>query len=117
MYICTFPRMQPLKIRCAVFSAFMAATFLMSLPSFAQDARTHGSGAQANLRISVNVVSAVTPHRRHQDRDRDDDAVSYDLNRPNQELSITREVRAMLVEVQGAGARLQPVQLTTVVVQ
>jgi hypothetical protein len=88
---------------------------LVSLPLFAQDARTHASGPQASLRISVNVVSAVTPQRHHKDKDRGDDIVSYDLMAQDQELSISREVRPMLVEVQENGAQTQPVESTTVV--
>jgi hypothetical protein len=117
MYTYTFPRTQPFSIRLALFSTFLLAA-LLSLPLTAQDARTNRNGAQANLRISVNVVPAITPERHHKDndrdKDRDHDAVSYDLTRRDEEVSISREVRSMLVEVQG-GAQEQPVEMTTVV--
>jgi hypothetical protein len=117
MYIFTFPRAQSRKIRYTLSSALLAAA-LLGLPLTAQDARTNRTGAQANLRISVNVVPAITPERHHKDNDkdknRDHDAVSYDLTRRDEEVSISREVRSMLVEVQG-GAQEQPVEMTTVV--
>jgi hypothetical protein len=111
----TFPRTQPFKIRFALFSTLLLAA-LLSLPLNAQDARTNRSSAQASLRISVNVVPAITPERHHKDKDkdRDHDAVSYDLTRRDDEVSISREVRSMLVEVQGGGLE-QPVEMTTVV--
>ena len=102
--ICTFPRMQALRIACALFAAFL------SVPLSAQTARIHSSGAQANLRIDVNVVSAVH-HRDHdkdedkdkdkdkdKDRGREDDAVSYNLNPRHEDLSVTEEMRPMLVD-------------------
>jgi hypothetical protein len=115
MYTYTFPRTQSFSIRLALFSTFLLAA-LLSLPLNAQDARTNRSGAQASLRIKVNVVPAIAPDRHHKDKDkdRDHDAVFYDLTRRDEEVSISREVRSMLVEVQG-GAQEQPVEMTTVV--
>lgn len=112
MFICTFPRMQPLRILCA-----LVAAFLLSSPLVAQSTPTRNTGPQANLHINVNVVRAVGVHRhdKDKDRDKDDGAVSYDLMPRDEELSVTREVRPMLVEVQGIGAQKQPVNLTTVV--
>jgi len=117
MFIGTFPRMQPLRILCA-----LVAAFLLSSPLAAQNTRTHNPGAQSNLHINVNVVRAVGVHRHDKDkdrdkkdRDRDDGTVSYDLMPRDEELSVTREVRPMLVEVQEIGAQKQPVNLTTVV--
>ena len=63
--ICTFPRMQALRIASALFAASLC------VPISAQTARIHSSGAQANLRIDVNVVSAV--HHRDHDKDEDKD--------------------------------------------
>ncbi len=115
MFIGTFPRMQPLRILCA-----LVAAFLLSSPLAAQSTRTRNTGPQANLHINVNVVRTVGIHRhdkddKDKDRDKDDGTVSYDLMPRDEELSITREVRPMLVEVQGIGAQKQPVNLTTVV--
>lgn len=112
MFICTFPRMQPLRIWCA-----LVAAFLLSSPSAAQSTPTRNTGPQANLHINVNVVRAVGVHRHNKDKDRDKDdgTVSYDLMPRDEELSVTGEVRPMLVEVQGIGAQKQPVNLTTVV--
>jgi hypothetical protein len=112
MFICTFPRMQPLRILCA-----LVAAFLLSLPLAAQSTRTRNTGPQANLHINVNAVRAVGVHRhdKDKDRDKDDGTVSYDLMPRDEELSVIREVRPMLVEVQGIGAQKQPVNLTTVV--
>jgi len=112
MFIGTFPRMQPLRILCA-----LVAAFLLSSPLAAQSTLTCNTGPQANLHINVNVVRTVGIHRhdKDKDRDKDDGTVSYDLMPRDEELSVTREVRPMLVEVQGVGAQKQPVNLTTVV--
>jgi hypothetical protein len=111
MFIGTFPRMQSLRILCA-----LVAAFLLSSPLAAQSTPTRNTGPQANLHINVNVVRAVGVHRHNKDKDRDKDdgTVSYDLMPRDEELSVTREVRPMLVEVQGIGAQKQPVNLTTV---
>src|SRR3954469_5455204 len=100
MYICNFPRMQALRIGCALFAASL------SLPLSAQTARIHSSEAQPNLRIDVKVVSAVAIHHRDKDddkdkdkdRDRIDGAVSYNLNPRHEEFSVTEETRPMLVD-------------------
>jgi len=115
--ICTFPRMQALRIAGALFAAFL------SVPLSAQTARIHSSGAQANLHIEANVVSAVH-HRDHdkdegkdkdkdKDRGREDDAVSYSLNPRHEELSVTEEMRAMLVD---SGNAVQHEQVRTITV-
>jgi hypothetical protein len=113
MYIYASPRTQSLGAGawCA-----LAASVLLSLPLAAQNARPHDPGAQANLRINVNVVPAIDPDRHHKDKDKDRDheAVSYNLMRRDEEVSISREIRSMLVEAQG-GAQEQPVEMTTVV--
>jgi hypothetical protein len=112
MFICTFPRMQPLRILCALIAAF-----LLSSPLAAQSTRTRNTGPQANLHINVNVARTVGVHRhdKDKDRDKDDGTVSYDLMPRDEELSVTHEVRPMFVEVQGIGAQKQSVNLTTVV--
>ena len=100
--ICTFPRMQALRIAGALFAAFL------SVPLSAQTARIHNSGTQANLRIDVKVVPAVH-HRDHdkdegkdkdknKDRGQEDDAVSYNLNPSHEELSVIAEMRHMLLD-------------------
>lgn len=99
MFICTFPRMQALRIAGALLAASL------SVPLFAQTARIHSNGAQANLRIDVKVVPAVRVHHRDRDDDkdkdkdgrRDGDAVSYSLNPSHEEFSVTEEMRSMLV--------------------
>lgn len=113
MYIRTFPRMQALRIGCVLFIA------LLSVPLFGQNARIHSSGAQANLRIEANVVPAIGPHRHDKDRDRgrDENTVAYELMPSDEQLSISHEVRPILIEVQGSGLQNQPVQVTTVVMK
>ncbi|HSK43618.1 MAG TPA: hypothetical protein VLA83_07000 [Candidatus Binatia bacterium] len=115
MSIGNFPRMQALNIGCALLAASL------SIPLSAQTARIHSSGAQANLRIDVHVVPAVGGH--HQDRDNDkdkgdkdrkDDAVSYNLNPRHEESSITEEMRPMLVD-SGNTFRQEQVRSITIV--
>ncbi|HEX4604935.1 MAG TPA: hypothetical protein VH724_13130 [Candidatus Angelobacter sp.] len=100
------------------FATLFAATVL-TLSSYGQDGRSKGSSAQAELHISVIVAPVVFPPRdhRHGDRDRDrgKDSVTYNLPSEEDRLSITQEVKPMLVDVNGKGAERQPVQLTTVV--
>jgi hypothetical protein len=116
MYICTFPRMQALRIGCAFFVA------LLSVPLSAQTARTHGKGAQANLRIDVKVVPAIAVHHRDKDDDKDKDkdrgrkadAVSYNLNPRHEEFSVTEETRPMLVD-SGNTVRQEQVRSITIV--
>ncbi|HEY1528622.1 MAG TPA: hypothetical protein VGH51_20545 [Candidatus Angelobacter sp.] len=111
IYICTLSRMRPLKLLCA---AIALAT--LGLPMSAQQARTSGN-TQAELHIRVIVVPVVAPHHDRKDRDRDEDSVAYNLAPRKEELSITEEVRPMLVNTQGQGAALQPVHLTTLVLK
>ena len=113
MYICTFPRMRTLKIFCAAFALVVAA----GLPSRAQNGRANGSSSQAELHITVIVAPVIIPPRHDKHRDRDEEAVSYNLAQQDQKLSITEQVRPMFVQVNGAAAQQQPVQLTTIVVQ
>jgi hypothetical protein len=83
----------------------------------AQNARIHGNGAQANLRIEVKVVPAVAVHHRDKDKDRDrkdGDAVSYNLNPRHEELSVIEETRPMLVE-SGNTVRQEQVRAITIV--
>ncbi len=112
MYICTFPRMRTLRI---LFAAFAVVTLGMASP--AQNVRSNSSSAQAELHIRVIVVPVVAPPRHHRHRDRDEGSVSYNLSPREEKLSITEEVRPMLVDVQGTGVEQQSVQLTTVVVK
>lgn len=116
MYTGTFPRMQVVKIGCALLAASL------SVPLSAQTARIHSNGAQANLRIDVNVVPAVSVHHHDKDKDKDhdkdgrreDDAVSYNLNPRHEEFSVTEETRPMLVD-SGNTVRQEQVRAITIV--
>ncbi|MBZ5493495.1 MAG: hypothetical protein LAO76_21465 [Acidobacteriia bacterium] len=116
MFICTFPRMQALRIGCAILAASL------SIPLSSQTARIHSNGAQSNLRIDVKVVPAVRVHHRDRDDDKDKDkdgrqdgdAVSYNLNPRHEEFSVTEEIRPMLVD-SGNSLRQEPVWAITVV--
>lgn len=118
MFICTFPRMQALKIECALLAASL------SIPLSAQTARIHSTGAHANLRIDVNVVPAVGVHDHDKDKDKDHDkdkdgrrndaAVSYNLNPRHEEFSVTEETRPMLVD-SGNTIRQEQVRAITIV--
>jgi hypothetical protein len=117
--ICNFPRMQALRIAGVLFAASLC------VPISAQTARIHQSGAQANLRVDVNVVSAVH-HRDHdkdedkdkdknEDRGRENDAVSYNLNPRHEELSVREEMRPMLVDSGNNAVQQEQVRTITVV--
>jgi len=73
------------------------------------------------LHINVIVVPVLLPphdHKRHdrdRDRDRGEDLVTYDLAPQRESLSITKEVRPMLIQTNGKSVERQLVQLTTVV--
>ena len=116
MYTATFPRMQALRIGCALLAASL------SVPLSAQTARIHSNGAQANLRIDVHVVPAVGVHDhdndkdkdKDQDKDRKDDAVFYNLAPRHEELSVTEETRPMLVD-SGNTLRQEQVRAITIV--
>jgi hypothetical protein len=96
---CNFPRMQALRIGFVL----LAASLSVSLS--AQTARIHSSGAQANLHIDVKVVPVVALHHhdkdgdkdKDKDGDREDGAVSYNLNPQHEEFSVTEEIRPMLM--------------------
>lgn len=111
MYI-TFPRMQALKIGCALLAASL------SVPLSAQTARIHSNGAQANLRIEVTVVPAVRVHHHDKDKDkdgrRDNDAVSFNLNPRHEDFSVTEEMRTMQVD-SGNTVRQEQVRSITIV--
>jgi hypothetical protein len=113
MYICTFPRMRTLATLFAAFAAVM-----MAPPSFAQNG---GNSAQAELHINVIVMPVVLPPRDHRhrdkDRDRDKDSVSYDLSPQEERLSVTEDVRPMLVNSSASLAKEEPVRVITVVVK
>ena len=109
MSICTFPHMRTLKFFCAAFAIVTAG-----LPLSAQNGRITSS-AQAELHITAIVVPVIMPPRRDRHREHDDGWISYDLSSQEQKLSITEEVRPMLVNVDGRAAERQLVQQTTVV--
>jgi hypothetical protein len=110
------PRMRTLVTLCAVI-----ALVAMGLPVSAQNTQPHTNVPQADLRIKVIVVPAIAPHRKDKDKDkkndRDEGAVTYDLQPRRAEFSVTEEVRPILVEVQGKGPQMEPVHLTTVVMK
>jgi len=118
MYICTFPRMRTLAILFAAFAAI-----LLSLPSSAQNSRSSGSSAQAELHINVIVMPVILPphDHRHKDRDRDrgrdEDLVSYNLSPQEERFSVTEEVRPMLVNSADSLAKEEPVRVVTVIVK
>jgi hypothetical protein len=114
---CNFPRMQALRIGLVLLAASL------SVPLSAQTARIHNSGAQANLRIEVKVVPAVGVHHRDKDdkdkgKDKDgrreEDAVSYHLNPPHEEFSVSEEMRPMLVDF-GNTVQQEQVRAITIV--
>lgn len=118
MNTCTFPRMQALR------TGFLLLAASLSLPLSAQDARIHSNGAQANLRIDVNVVPAVAVHHRDRDNDQDKDdkaknregdAVSYNLHPLHEELSVMEETRPMMVDSGNNTLRQEQVRVITVV--
>jgi hypothetical protein len=117
MFICNFPRMQVLKIGCALLAV------LLSVAATAQTARIHSNGTQSNLRIEVKVVRAVAIHHRDRDDDEDKDrdtdrgrkdAVSYNLNPRHEEFSVTQEMRTMPVD-SGNTVRQEQVRAITIV--
>lgn len=116
MYIFTFPRMRTLA---TLFAAFAAV--LLSLPSFAQNSQSNGSSAQAELHINVIVMPVVLPPRDHRhrdrDRDRDEDLVTYNLSPQEDRLSVTEEVRPMLVNSAGSFAKEEQVRVVTVIIK
>jgi hypothetical protein len=108
------PRMRPLVTLCAAI-----AVAAISLPVSAQNAQIHSNTTQAELRVHVIVVPAVALHRHHRDKDKDKDRdegpVTYDLQPQREELSVTEEVRPMLVDFGGNAARQEQVRIITVV--
>lgn len=110
------PRMPPLVTLCAAI-----ALAVMNLPAFAQNAQIHSNTTQAELRIHVIEVPAVALHRHHKDKDkdkkedRDEGAVTYDLQPQREEYSVSEEVRPMLVDFGGNAARQEQVRIITVV--
>lgn len=109
-------RMRPLNALCAAAIAFVT----MSLPLSAQNAQIHSNTTQAELRIHAIVVPAVALHRHHSDKDdkdknRDEGAVTYDLQPQREEYSVTEEVRPMRVDSGNSAARQEQVRIITVV--
>ena len=110
------PRMRPVVTLCAAIA--LAA---MNLPASAQNAQIHSNTTQAELRIHVIVAPAVALHRHHKDKDkdkkedRDEGAVTYDLQPQREEYSVSEEVRPMLVDFGDKAARQEQVRIITVV--
>jgi hypothetical protein len=95
------------------------ALVAMGLPLSAQSAQIHSNTTKAELRIHAIVVPAVALHRRHRDKDkakdRDEAAITYDLQPKPEEFSVTEEVRPMLVDAGNNVARQEQVRIITVV--
>lgn len=108
------PRILALSTLCAAIA--LVAT---GLPVSAQNAKPRTNVPQADLRIKVIVVPAIAPHRKDKDKDKDQDhdegAVTYHLQPQHEELSITEEVRPMLVDSGANAVRHEQVRIITVV--
>ena len=108
------PRIRPLVTLCAAI-----ALVAVGLPVSAQTAQIHSNTTQSELRVHVIVVPAVAVHRHHRDKDkkedRDEGAVTYDLQPQHEEFSVTEEVRPMLVDTGDNTARPEQVRIITVV--
>jgi hypothetical protein len=106
--------MRTLRILCAAFSLVT-----LGLVSPAQDGQTNTSTAKSGLQINAIVVPAVAPPRHHRhrdrDRDRDDEAVTYNLDPQRERVSVTEEVRPMLVQEGSSVPRQEQVRIVTVV--
>ena len=112
MDVCTLPRTRLLSILLCI--AFSLAA--LGPTTAAEDGHRNGRTAQAELHIHVIVAPAIfPPHHKHHDGDRDHDeaAVRYRLFSSTEKLSISQEMRAMLVD----GTKQAQVQLTTVVMK
>ena len=104
------PRIRTLVTLCAIIA--LAA---MGLPVSAQNAQPRTNVPQADLRIKVIVVPAIAPHHKDKDKDRDEGAITYDLQPQREEFSVTEEVRPMLVDIGNNAARQEQVRIITVV--
>jgi hypothetical protein len=104
------PRIRTLVTMCATI-----ALVAMGLPLSAQNTRPRANVPQADLRIKVIVVPAIAPHHKDKDQDRDEGAVTYDLQPQREEFSVTEEVRPMLVDTGNNAARQAQVRIITVV--
>jgi hypothetical protein len=99
------------------------ALVAVGLPVSAQTAQIHSNTTQSGLRIHVIVVPAVALHRHHKDKDKDRDkkedrdegAVTYDLQPQREQYSVSEEVRPMLVDAGDKAARQEQVRIITVV--
>jgi hypothetical protein len=67
------------------------------------------------MHISVMVVPVVIPPRHHKHKDHDDDEdIVYNMSMRRETMSVTEEVRPMLVQA-GDSTHLEQVRITTVV--
>jgi len=110
------PRMRTLRILFAAFAVVslgLAASPAQTSP--ARNERQKSNAAQAEMQIHVIVVPVVIPPRHDRDKDRNEGAVSYNLTPREEKLSITEEVRPMLVNAVGDTARQEQVRIITVV--
>jgi hypothetical protein len=107
---CTFPRMRTLKILCAALAIAIPAQ-----PSSAQNSERKEKPAQSEMHIRVMVVPVAMPPRRHKHKDHDEEDIVYNLSTHRETMSVTEEVRPMLVQQDSSAARLEQVRITTVV--
>ena len=107
--------MRTLRTLCAVFA--LVALGLASPAQNWPDEQQHRASRAANQRDCSSRCRSAR-HHRHRDRDRgrDDDAVTYNLDPQREKLSVTEEVRPMLVhDGSGSVARQEQVRIITVV--
>ena len=104
------PRIRTLVALCAAI-----ALVALGLPVTAQNLRPRANDPHADLRIKVIVVPAIARHHKDKDKERDEGTVAYDLQPEREELSVTEEMRPMLVESGNSAARQEQVRIVTVV--
>jgi len=107
---CTFPRMRTLKILCAALPIAMTAPL-----SSAQNTERKANPAQLEMHIRVKVVPVAMPPRHDKHKDQDEESIIYNLSTHRETMSVTEEVRPMLVQEGGSIGRLEQVRITTVV--
>ena len=105
-----FPRMRTLKILCAALAIARPAP-----PSSAQNAERKNNPTQSEMHIRVRVVPVAMPPRHHKHKDHEEEGIVYNLSTHQETMSVTEEVRPMLLQEDGSVARLEQVQITTVV--
>jgi hypothetical protein len=115
MYSSRFPGMRTFGISCAAIAAIVLGLRASAQDQRPQLERARRAAGHVELQIKVVVVPAIPPHH-HRQRDRDDASISYNLSSYEENLSITEEVRSMLID-DGVASRPEKVRITTVVVK